>query len=195
MSSFTPYTTSFATDILPDAPIIGKGLLGQFGAFGVTRGGMKIEIPKKYRNPEFDLKRADIAYLDRIEDHDVVITTTLLQAGPSNINLIEPGLSSSQYATGVILYTPQPGSVFLAAGAYIPNVRVVFRKTDNSYFEYLLPVALFEKYDIDAKDKNEGGIPVTIKGRLDLSTVGLALGNTPDTAPYFIRTLAAGTTL
>jgi hypothetical protein len=118
---------------------------------------------------------------------DCKITAKLLQYGQTTIPIPEPGVVTSSGTGNVsMLYTPQPGSSFLLAGAYLSNLRVIWERTGTQgFFQARMPRALCTKYDITSKDKDESEIDAEFEGRLDLTVTG----NTSDTPIYFLEQL------
>jgi hypothetical protein len=181
-------TTTFSADILPDSAALWLGATGSGVPLGATRGGIKISPDKKFRNAaeNTDGVRSMIYLLDRIVSHELKVSGKLQQYGPTTIVTVEPGMSSTAGSGAVsVLYTPQPGSVFLTSGSYLANLRVVFLRTNQTYFQIRIPRALCTKYELASKDKDETEIDFTFESRLDLG----AAGNTTDTAPYVLEQL------
>lgn len=182
------WTSTFPTDVLPDAAFLGFGANGSFTALGATDGGVDFDPAKSILNAKFDGQRSKIALLDRIEEHGGKIATKLLQANNSNINIPEPGITSAS-GSGIVsvTYTPKPGSSFFQAGDYIAHFRMVMpRTTPNTWFQVHILKALCTKFKLVTKDKAFSLWEVEVEPRLDMTVAGY----TTDTAPYFYESLS-----
>ncbi|HWW84160.1 MAG TPA: hypothetical protein VNZ26_11185 [Vicinamibacterales bacterium] len=189
-------TSTFLADILPDSAFLMYGTIAGPGStpLGATRGGVKFSPDKKYRNAleNVDGGRSKLYQGDRIISVDCKISCKLLQFGASTIQVVEPGIISSSGNGNVsIIYTPQPGSAFLTANAYLNNLRAIWLRTNGTFFQGRMPRALCTKYDAVSKDKDESEFDAEFEGRLDLTVVG----NTTDSPIYFYEQLIAGLTV
>jgi hypothetical protein len=196
--TFPAWVATLPQDVLLDAGALYLGANGSGVRLGVTLGGITFDPGRTTEEMNFDGKRAGVMGLDRLTDYKTMIKGKLLSYGAANTVYVEPGITSASGSVGVsIVYTMQGASAFFAAGAYLTNLRAVFRRSDLSYVQIRIPVALCTKYTIVTKDKAPAEIDFEFHARLNMGVVNPFTGNaaTTDDAPYGIEYLLSSATL
>jgi hypothetical protein len=189
-------TSTFLADILPDSAFIAFNTVAGPGSsfLGATRGGVKWSPDKKYRNAldNVDGARSKLYLGDRPVSVDAKVSCKLLQQGATTLSYVEPGIISSSGSGNVaMMYIPLTMSLFLSAGAYLPNFRVIWQRTNGTYWQVRLYRALCTKFEDTSKDKDETEADAEFEGRLDLTVAG----NTTDSPIYIYEQLVAGLTV
>jgi hypothetical protein len=197
-TAFPGFPTTLANDVLLDAGALYMGAIGAGVLLGRTSGGLKFEPGRTIEDMNFDGKRAGIMGLQRITDYKSTISGKLLSYGISNTQIVEPGIVSASGSGAVsTVFSMQQASSWFAAGAYLTNVRAIFRRSDGTYVQIRFPYAICMKYSITTKDKLPAEIDFEFQALLNMSVVNPFNGNaaTTDDAPYGIEYLLAGSTL
>jgi len=175
----TGYTNDLPSDCLLDTGVLFKGAV----AFATSNGGVKFDPKRTTKQITFDGMRAAIAGNDRTTGWDPTISGSILQFNADQIAAFETDVDSAS-ASGVITFTPKEAGVLFSAGAYIPDLRLMFERagsTDDSplYAAVYFPKALCEKYSLDGKDKAEAQIACEFHARLDMSVEGAKITDAP----------------
>ena len=175
------------TDVLLDSGVF---LIGSSPgvAFSGQEGGIKWDPGKAVRHIGFDGERAPVAGLDRTTGWAAKLTATLLEIPLAAWSQLEPGSVLATVAggpSGATQVWPKPAGVLYASGDYIANARVVWQRTDGTYFQIRMPKALIVKWDIAGTDKQEGKWAVEIEPRLDMGVTGQLINNPPFVGEYF----------
>lgn len=196
--AFPGYPTTFPTDILPNTGAIYIGANGTGNLLGRTRGGIKFDPKRNVEPIKFDGLRAPVRGLHWITDYASMITTKLLQFSSTVFTQLEPGILSAS-GTGIVstYYTALGASVPFAAGSYLTDLRAIWKRSDNSFFQVRFHYALVTKYDLVSKDKDIVEVDTEFAAVIDPTQVNPATGvnYTTDDAPYILESIYSGSTL
>lgn len=174
------YNSRTVEDIVLDTGVLKADITtpGTTEVIGVTRGGLRFIPGKTWRNVEFDGKRFKIMGLDRVTSGDPRITGTMLQIGPEDIRLFEPGSGG----TGNTVTLKKAGEMLEEADYH--KVELVFDRKNGGTFTITFPYAVFTEYEIGSTDANEGEVPITIEARQNRDDVGSSDGEVPYSFSY-----------
>jgi hypothetical protein len=169
-------------DRLPDDILVNTGVVYVGNSpMGVSRGGLNFDPAAEMRNVEYDGKLAPVKGLDRKVYVAPVISGRMLQLGPEDIVRYDPGIVNTGPDT---TFTPKDAGVFLAAGDYLTNLRLVFERSGGGFAQVRFPVALCVRYAIAGTDRSEGEVDCAFEARRD-PAVQTAEGD----LPYIIELL------
>lgn len=197
--AFPAYPSTFATDILPDTGALYIGANGSNPPrLGITKGGLAFDPGRKITHVMPDGFRSPVKLLSRNTDFLAKISGKFVSAGTGNFTVLEPGISSAAGSGNVaLIFAMQQASLFYQPGSYVTNVRLIFMRTDNSFFQVRFPAAICEKYKVTTKDKDIAELDVEFTAVLDTTVAtdpftGLAPNlNTP---PYGFETMLSSIT-
>lgn len=186
--AFPGYPPTFPQDILLDAGALYLGPNGSGACLGRTRGGLTFDPSRSLAHVGFDGERAPIVGLHHITSYQSSIKGRILQYNATQFTTLEPGVNSQSGSTGGInmIYYMQQASVLLQAGAYVTNVRLIYRRQDLSFFQVRFPAAICDKYTVVSKDKDAAEIEVQFSACINMANVNPFTGAlaTTDDAPY-----------
>lgn len=177
----TGYNSRTPTDVL-----IGPGVLrATIGGVadtvvGVSRNGLAFHPGITLREMEYDGRRAAIVGGDRITFRKPTIAGTMLQAGPEDLRLFEPGGTGTGSTPGTVV--PKKAGIQFVIGDYVPGVSLTLPRAGGGTVKYGFPYGLCTQYDVNAQPDTEGEIPVVFEARLDRADVA----NDDGTVPYTI---------
>lgn len=170
ISGFTP--------ALPTNIILGPAVLYIDGvtAWGVSKGGLTLNLPKEYENTEFDGKLSPIAGLDRRMGGIPSFEGTFLEMTAARALELEPG-GTSATTSGVTVITPKLLGEFLDPAAdYKKNVRIAMRMGASAsglvVVEFDLGLLICDKIAGDPKDPS---YTVKFEGRQDPAAASLGV--------------------
>lgn len=197
-SAFPGWLSTFPTDILLDSGALYLGANGSGVLLGRSRGGLTFDPGKITAHVDFDGKRADVMGLHHITSYEAMIKGKILNFGSSEYVNYEPGITSAS-GSGIVstVYTMQEASELYVAGDYLSNVRLIFRRSDLSFWQVRFPYAICRKYSLVSKDKDAAEIDVEFAAVLNLTVTNPFTGNqyTTDDAPYGFEAIYANSTL
>lgn len=177
----TGYNARTATD-----EIIGPGVLrATIGGVadtvvGVSAGGLQFHPGIEITKSKYDGQRANIVGGDRITFRNPTIAGTMLQAGPEDLRLFEPGGTGTGSTPGTVI--PKKAGIQFVIGDYIPGVSLTVNRSGGGTIKYAFAYGLCVQYDINAKPDDNGEIPIVLEARLDRADVA----NDDGTCPYTI---------
>lgn len=184
MSPLTGHSANFPSDVLLDMgiPMVGST------AIGVTNGPPKFSPAIELAISEFDGMQAPLKGMDRFFYGQAEVSFTLMELGDSatgnQIAKLLPGSSSASAGSpNVTTITPKGGGIFLAAGDYLTDFRLLFERGISSgtkkYFAIYFPCGLvLPTWDLQGEARKYAKSAVTIGARRDMTS-----GNVYD-APF-----------
>jgi hypothetical protein len=179
----TSWTPNILNDVLMDTGILYIGA----SAFAAQDGGVKYDPMVTLRQIPFDGSRAPIVGLDRVVEYKPKITGNVIELERTNLLQLHPGASAVTIAggpAGASQYWPKRAGVNYLVGDYLTNVRLIWLRTDNTYFQVRFPKAIVVKWDIAAQDKQEGKIAIELEARLDMAPSGALPSDPPMVYEY-----------
>ena len=170
----TGYTANLPTDVLIDSGVLYFGSV----VIGVTDGAPKFDPKRNYHQVNFDGKHAPVRLLDRIIHDEAVISATLMEfGGAASGNQLAKLEGGATVATvgAVTTTTPVASGTFMAAGAYVVDLRLLFQRgVAGTYAAIYMPFAICHKWDLQGMNKAEAKISCEFAGRIDLATGNIA---------------------
>lgn len=177
-ASTSGYNSRTPTDLLFDTGVLRMDVAAVATVIGVSRGGLNFDPGTDLHEIEYDGRKAPIVGGDRVQFRRPTISGNMLQAGPEDLRIYEPGGSGT-----VNVVTPKPAGFPLVIGEYVKNLSLTFARTGGGLWKVTFAYALCKKYGpIGPKANDEGEIPVTFEARLDRADVL----NDDSTVPYAI---------
>ena len=178
------YNTRTPTDILIDTGVLSYELTLVDTVLGVSRGGLQFDPGITIHQLDYDGRRSPIIGGDRISYRASTISGSMLQLGPEDWKLFEPGGSGVGSAPGTVI--PKLAGLALLIGEYVKNLTLTFTRSAGGTVKIRFPYALCVKYGpVGGKDNNEAEIAVNFEARLDRADVA----NVDGTVPYVITLL------
>lgn len=172
------YTDKLPTDTLLDTAVISiAGVM-----LSATRGGTTFNPGSEFRNIEYDGKKGNVAGLDRKIFMAPTLSTTLIQAGPEVLRVLEAAGSG----TGNSVTIKPAGELFNASTEYITNLECTWRRANGGTVKVTFAKALCTSYELSGQDRSEAEISVTFEARQDPA----ALGTNGGAVPYSIAITA-----
>lgn len=130
---------------------------GTLVAVGGTRGGLKFNAGKEYRQVPYDGKRSDVVVgLTRVTMMKPTITGTLLLFNEDTIRMMEAGSTGS-----TLTVTPIPAGQMFVLGSY-HKFECTWARSGGGTVVVTFPYGYVESYEIGSTDNNEGESPITI---------------------------------
>lgn len=197
-AAFPGWSPTLPQDILLDSGALYIGPIGSGVLLGRTMGGISWDPGRTIKDVDFDGMRAPVKGLQRITEYKSILKSKILQFNATEFTQLEPNFTSASGSGAVsTYYVPSIASAFYPAGGYLADVRAVWRRADNSFFQIRMHIALCYKYTIAAKDKTAAEVDVEFHGLIDPTAINPATGATytTDDAPYILESLYAGSTL
>jgi hypothetical protein len=172
------YMARTPTDMLIDTGVLSMLVTAVDTVIGVSRGGLTFDPGFALKEIDYDGRRAPIVGGDRVSFRRPTISGTMLQLGPEDWRIMEPGAAGT-----VNVVTPKPAGLLLVIGEYVPSLTLTFSRSGPGTVKIKFPYALCTKYGpVGGKDEAEAEIAVTFEARLDRADVL----NTDNTLPYII---------
>lgn len=182
-----PWPSTFQTDTLVDAGVIGVGANGSFTPLAMTLGGFNFKRGVTYTDTKFDGMRSRVAKLQRITKYDSMFSGKIIQYHGVQYPYLEPGMASAS-GTGIVstYWSLQVASQYLAGGSYGNDFRWIFKRADGSYSQIRAHVFLITKADVTAKDTSAAEIDIQVEALVDPTQTNPATGTsyTIADAPY-----------
>lgn len=181
MAPKSGYSTSLPDDILLDTAVLYFGT----SLYGATKGGLRYQPQREFRNVEFDGKRSPIKGLDRVVSRMPKIVGTVIEIAPADIALLEPGSTQLALITGVTSFRGKAAGSLFVSGDYVSDVKCIWQRGNGDYFRVRFPSAIIEVFDgPQGADKEEATINIEIGARLDMGVSGAQPGDDPALLEY-----------
>lgn len=178
------YNTRTPTDILIDTGVLSYDVAAVDTVLGVSRGGLQFDPGITLHALDYDGRRSPIIGGDRISYRAPTISGSMLQLGPEDWKIFEPGAGGTGSAPGTVL--PKLAGLSLVIGEYVKNLTLTFTRSGGGTAKIKFFYALCTKYGpVGGKDNDEAEIAVNFEARLDRADVL----NVDGTVPYAITLL------
>jgi hypothetical protein len=177
----TGYNARTPTDTLI-GPAVLRATIGGVAdtVVGVSKNGLAFHPGIELKENDYDGRRAPIVGGDRITFRRPTFARTMLQLGPEDHRLFEPGGTGTGSTPGTVV--PKKAGIQFVIGEYIPAMSLTFPRAGGGTVKYLFAYAICKQYDVNSQPDDQGEIPVVFEARLDRADVS----NDDGTVPYTI---------
>lgn len=134
----------------------------------ISRDSFKFERRAVYEEYDYPGKVAPTYLGDELLSESPALIGNFMNVGEAPFLVYDPG---STWASGSYdrTLTPFAFRTVHPAGAYLSDVRCVWRLLSGEFLQVRFPKAFCRSYDIGSVDKDEGKLPVIIEARQDYS--------------------------
>lgn len=181
-----PPISSYDADFPSDVLLSTAALYIGDDVFGGTLGGLTFNPNRELTNIDFDGKRAMIAGLDRIVRRRAVFSGTAQKLGVSDLEVFEPGGSSTSGWSSGDAYVPVQAGPLYTSEMYLDNVAMRWMRGNGEYFQVRFPKAVVTTWQVADTTDQAAGMQIEIEARVDMSVENAS----PSDAGYIYEYLA-----
>lgn len=161
MPPLNGFSATLPTDVILESGVL---YINSVNPFGVSKGGLAFDPSTEWENMDFDGKTFPVKGLDRKTGGVPKISGTIIELSTTRMTTIEPGSTQAGAAADVTV-SPKGAGDFLAAGDYLTNVRVAYRRGNGKFAIVKFPNALLTKYSVKGVSKGQAEVAIEIEAR------------------------------
>ena len=124
-------------------------------AISQTRHGLSFAPQRVIEQEDYDGKAAPQAGLDFIVSERPVIRGKVIQFGPPQMRVIDPGSTTTQYGALVTRQIPKHAGQTISRGTLLRDFICEWDRSDGGLYRVRFPLALCTKYEHQGTDRGE----------------------------------------